>query len=299
MEPQQETWLAPDGERLPSLYWPAMGEPRGLIVAMHGLGGCANDFDPLAAHLAPKGWSLAAPEMRGQGRDPQRKRIGDVHDATIWPEDLRHFVRLTRERHPHLPTYVYGESLGGAVALHMTASLSAAQLPQGLILASPVLDITQPLAKWQVALFRSVAALAPRFRVDVDKFARRQPGDKRVTRDESHMERIRHAPHRFNRMTLRFLVSMHRLVADSREVAPRVTVPVLMIYAGHDIFIPTTLAEGVYDRLTAAPRREKVLFPDAFHLLLHDHDKAEVLAVVDHWLAREMECRQAPLDVAH
>jgi alpha-beta hydrolase superfamily lysophospholipase len=70
--------------------------------------------------------------------------------------------------------------------------------------------------------------------------------------------------------------------------APKIRAPVLVVYAEHDIFILPKLVEKFFARLGS---REKELrfFPESYHLLLHDHDKVEVLGRVEAWLLRRIE----------
>ena len=54
---------------------------------------------------------------------------------------------------------------------------------------------------------------------------------------------------------------------------------------------PGISALGVERAGTRLGSREKELrfFPESYHLLLHDHDKAQALACVEAWLLRRIE----------
>jgi alpha-beta hydrolase superfamily lysophospholipase len=65
-------------------------------------------------------------------------------------------------------------------------------------------------------------------------------------------------------------------------------VPVLVIYAANDVYIKPSRVEAFFDRL-GSKEKERYLFPESYHLLLHDHDKAEALEKIEAWLLRRID----------
>jgi alpha-beta hydrolase superfamily lysophospholipase len=285
---QARTWTAPDGERFSCSVWEPKGRcaPRAVVVAMHGLSGAALDYEPLGRHLAAHGVVTFAPELRGQGNDPVRKRRGDLASLDEWFADLRVFLDWVRQQHPATPLYCYGESMGAALLTRFFAGTGAAVPIAGLVLASPVVALPRRPAWWQQALFRFVLALAPRFRIDVRKLARSKKAGGEihiVTRDARHRAWFETASHKLDRFTIRFFRCLVELIEGCGAAAGRIHVPVLVLYAARDLFIQPVRVEEFFSRLGS---RDKALFlfPESYHLLLHDDDKALVLARIESWL---------------
>ena len=290
----QHEWKAPDGETFSYSLWgadlPPDERPRAVLVAVHGLSGAALDYEPLARHLTVHRVVTFAPELRGQGNDPDLKRRGDLARIEDWFADLSAFFALVRSRHPGAQIYYYGESMGAALLTRFLAQAREPDFPAGLVLASPVVEVPPGPTWWQELVFRIFLWGAPRYRVNVGKYVKRTDQDEWnwVTRDEAHRHWIQTAPHRITRFTVRFFRCLRELIGGCFEAAPRVTVPVLVIYAANDIYIKPARVEHFF-ALLGSREKELHFFPESYHLLLHDHDKAEVLERIEAWLLGRIE----------
>jgi alpha-beta hydrolase superfamily lysophospholipase len=289
----QHAWTAPDGEVFSYSLWEAGAASRAVMVAVHGLSGAALDYEPLGRHFAVHGITTFAPELRGQGNDPRKRRRGDLKSLDEWFADLQAFLELARARHPSGPLYCYGESMGAALLTRFFAREDARQDVDGLILASPVIALPRRPALWQRAVFQSLQAVAPRLRVNVRKLARsKKDGAIRiVTRDEAHRQWFETTSHKLDRFTLRFFRRLLELIEGCGAAAERVRLPVLVLYAANDLFILPARVEHFFERL-ATGDKECCFFPESYHLLLHDLDQGQVLERIESWLlprlAREM-----------
>jgi alpha-beta hydrolase superfamily lysophospholipase len=287
-------WTAPGGETFPYSLWDAglaPGQrPRAVVVAVHGLSGAALDFEPLGSRLAAHRVITFAPELRGQGNDPRPERRGDLAQIEEWFADLRAFFSLVRSRYPDAQIYYYGESMGAALLIRFLAQAGEPDLPAGLILASPVVVVPGKPDWWQQLVFRFLLWARHGHRIDVRKFTKRDSDDpsKWVTRDEAHRKWFATAPHKLESYTVRFFKCLFDLIGGCLEAAPRVKTPVLVVYAANDVFIPAARVEQFFAQLGS---REKELrfFPESYHLLLHDHDRAQVLERIESWLLRRIE----------
>jgi acylglycerol lipase len=283
----QREWTAPDGERFPYSVWEAATQPpRAIIVAVHGLSGAALDYEPLGSHLAREEITTCALELRGQGNDPVVARRGDMVSVEEWYADLRAFFALVRGQHPGVPVYYYGESMGAALLTRFLAQADQSEQPAGLILASPVIIVPGNPTWLRRVTFRILHFIAPKRRVDVSKYTkRRDANDPKywVTRDEAHREWFATASHRVTSFTFRFFKCLFDLLGGCMEAAPRITVPVLVIYPLHDVYISPQTVEEFIARL-GSREKESQLFPESYHLLLHDLDKAQALERIERWL---------------
>ncbi|HUB67323.1 MAG TPA: alpha/beta fold hydrolase [Candidatus Methylacidiphilales bacterium] len=285
-------WQAPDGETFSYSLWnlPAGENPRAVVIAIHGLSGAALDFEPLGRPLTGHGVVTIALELRGQGNDPRRERRGDLVQTGDWFRDLAAFFSLVRSRWSGAQIYVYGESMGAALSIRFLAQAAEIDQPAGLVLASPVVVMPSKPGWWREQVFRFLHWARPTHRINVRKFTKPKKNEppKLVTRDEAHRRWFETASHKLDCFTIRFFKNLHDLIDGCLADAPKIRAPVLVIYAEHDIFIPPKLVEKFFARLGS---REKELrfFPEAYHLLLHDHDKAEVLDRIEAWLLRRIE----------
>jgi alpha-beta hydrolase superfamily lysophospholipase len=290
----QHEWKAPDGETFAYSLWatdlPPDQRPRAVVVAVHGLSGAALDYEPLARHLATHRVVTFAPELRGQGNDPLPQRRGDLARIEDWFADLRAFFSLVRSRHPDAQIYYYGESMGAALLTRFLAQAGESDQPAGLVLASPVVAMSAKPSWWQEQVFRFFLWVRPTHRIDVREYTKRYDDDPStwVTRDEAHRRWFETAPHRIEFFTVRFFKCIRDLIDGCFDAAPRITVPVLVIYAANDVYIPPARVEQFFARL-GSREKEIHLFPESYHLLLHDYDKAQALEQIEAWLLRRID----------
>jgi alpha-beta hydrolase superfamily lysophospholipase len=293
----QHSWTAPDGEAFPYSLWAAEGTPRAIVIAVHGLSGAALDYEPLGAHLAKDGVSTYALELRGQGNDPVPQRRGDLARIEEWFVDLRAFFALVRGQHPGVPVFYYGESMGAALLTRFLAQAEKSEQPDGLILASPVVVVPADTGWWKRFVFHFFVLLTPKRRIDVSKFTKREDEEnpaKWVTRDPAHRRWFSTASHKITSYTFRFFKCLFDLIGGCLDAAPRIVVPVLVVYAANDVFISPAKVEEFFDRLGSVDK-ERELFPDSYHLLLHDFDRVQALTRIETWLKIRIHQRRTEI----
>ena len=127
-----ERYVTRDGLRLGLSHWDAIA-PKAVIVALHGMSDYSHAFALPAPWFAEQGITTYAYDQRGFGRSPNR---GLWAGENVMCQDLSDFVDLVRMRHPGLPVFVLGESMGGAVAMTAFASDTPPHA-DGVILVAP------------------------------------------------------------------------------------------------------------------------------------------------------------------
>jgi alpha-beta hydrolase superfamily lysophospholipase len=158
-----------------------------------------------------------------------------------------------------------------------------------------VVEVPSTPSLWQELIFRFFFFVAPTYRINVGKYVERTDQDSWnwVTRDEAHRQWIKTAPHRLTRFTVRFFHNLRALITGCFDAAPKIEVPVLVLYAANDIYIKPARVEAFFARL-GSHEKELQFFPESYHLLLHDYDKSEALARIEDWLLRQIEASHQP-----
>src|SRR5262249_56480097 len=93
---------------------PGNGQPKAVILGLHGFGDYRDAFDEPAEIWSRAGIVTYAYDQRGFGQSPTRGRWPGTETLV---EDAKAVAALLHERYPDLPIYVVGESMGGAPAL--------------------------------------------------------------------------------------------------------------------------------------------------------------------------------------
>ncbi|WP_300007436.1 alpha/beta hydrolase [Pseudonocardia sp.] len=161
------------GARGVELFWqgwlPA-GDPAGVLLLCHGLGEHSGRYGHVVDALAPDGWAVYGLDHRGHGRSGGRRAHLD-HYAD-WLDDFDAFRRLVVARHPGLPVFLLGHSMGGQIALAYALDHGADL--RGLVLSAPALA-SNAVPKAAVPVLRGLARLAPTLRpagIDATKISK-------------------------------------------------------------------------------------------------------------------------------
>jgi alpha-beta hydrolase superfamily lysophospholipase len=200
--------------------------------------------------------------------------------------DLADFVDVVKARHPGLPVYVLGESMGGAVAMTAFASKDPPKA-DGLILVSPAvwsrktMPFTYRVALWTVShSFRWWALSGSGLKIT--------PSDNvpmliAIARDPLFQKRARADA----------IYGLVSLMDEAYESPARLTkLPTLFLYGGRDQIIPKRPTEDVLKKLPSNVTVKH--YPQGYHMLLRDLDGGTRWADIAVWVASQARSRTGP-----
>jgi alpha-beta hydrolase superfamily lysophospholipase len=119
----------------PGWEWLDATQPlKGIIICVHGLGLNAKSYKSFANSITPYGYMVIAFDVRGFGSYLSSK-VGDKLNFSQCLSDISTVLKIINQDNPGTPIYLLGESMGGAIALQVTASHP--ELMNGLICSVP------------------------------------------------------------------------------------------------------------------------------------------------------------------
>lgn len=266
--------VAPDGARLPLRRWLPEGRPNAVILALHGFNDYSNAFTGPGAFWVERGIATYAYDQRGFGAAPNRGRwVGQ--DTLI--ADLKAALAAVRTRHPGVPVYLLGESMGGAIVMN---ALAGAEPPEasGAILVAPAVwgrDHMGPIPyaflwffshtiPWYTLTGQGLRIVA----TDNRELARQLALDPMVIKET-----------RFD--TIWGLVDM---MGNGYAAARSLKGPVLVLYGDKDEIVPD---RPIYDMLREIPETAQLtvaLYADGYHMLLRDLNALSRLQDIAAWI---------------
>ena len=106
---------ARDGCSIHALEWAPEGPPRGIVHLVHGISEHIGRYDETARFLAEHGFLVCGEDHLGHGRTVTDGSYGFFAPENGWTlaaRDVRALRKLEGARHPNLPYFLLGHSLG-------------------------------------------------------------------------------------------------------------------------------------------------------------------------------------------
>ncbi len=288
-----------DAARLPLSAWLPAGEPRAVILGLHGFNDYRRAFEETGEFLASRGFAVYAYDQRGFG---ETAHAGRWFGAKQMATDLCTVAGLLRQRHPGLPLYVIAESMGGAVALvaqegttqgsavspagsggpGIPEIVSGAHCPlrvDGLVLVAPAvwgrstMPALQRGALWLAAHTFPALTLSPRG-LDITP-----------TDNEAARRKLREDPLVIKKTRVDTLWGLSQLMERALAVAPAPELPTLILYGERDEIIPKQPICRWLSGLPGSPLHRLAVYQNGWHMLTRDLQANAVLSDIAVWLA--------------
>ena len=106
---------ARDGCSIHALEWAPEGPPRGIVHLVHGISEHIGRYDETARFLAEHGFLVCGEDHLGHGRTVTDGSYGFFAPENGWTlaaRDVRALRKLEGARHPNLPYFLLGHSMG-------------------------------------------------------------------------------------------------------------------------------------------------------------------------------------------
>jgi len=255
-----EAFIAADGAKLPVRSWLPEGEPRAVIVALHGMNDYRAFFDIPGERLAKDGIATYAYDQRGFGGAPDP---GGWFGERVMQDDLYAMLRLAAAKHPGKKLFVLGESMGAAVT--MTAlTRPDADLPKlaGAILVAPAVWSRDTMPWYQSAALWVASHTVPGMTLTGRGLHITATDNMEVlikmSRDPLVLKETRVAA----------IDGLCDLMDDAMRAAPSLKPPALVLIADKDEVIPPEASKAMAATLPASV--DVKYYPENYHMMLRD-----------------------------
>jgi acylglycerol lipase len=264
-----------DGAHGVEIFWQAWTPAaaiRAVVLLAHGASEHSGRYAWVAERLVDSGYALYAPDHRGHGRSDGRRAVIDRLDRAV--QDLDTTRALASERHPDVPVFLLGHSMGGALAIEY--ALRYQERLAGLALSAPLaaLETASPVTRAIGALLSAVAPATGVFAIDPALVSR----DPAVVRDYEQDPLNYHG-----RVPARTVAELSAAIGGFPERLPELSLPLLVMYGTADELVATEGSAMVHERAGSDDNRI-IAYEGLRHEILNEPERERVVRDLVAWL---------------
>lgn len=269
------TLATQDGLSLHFSRWEPDGAPRAVVYLVHGLGEHAGRYAHVAEALNRAGFAFWGIDLRGHGRSEGPRG----HAPSL--ERLLDDISLMIQANSRIGSaFLYGHSLGGALALHF-----GRLRPEGLtgvVVSGAWLRLRFAPPRYKLILARILPKFAPKLALasglDV----------KALSRDGSVVEAYVNDPLVHDRITAQLGAIMIALADDLMSHPESFRLPLLMMHGELDGLTDPNAAHEYFDGVGSLDKTLQI-WPGQFHEVHNEPEQSEVIDRIISWLEAHLE----------
>lgn len=228
-----------------------------VVIMVHGLAEHSSRYTPAATYLSSQGFAVYTFDLRD------------------YLADLGIFISRVQEREPDKPIFLFGHSLGGAIAtlfvIRYQPHLS------GLLLSAPALKTGSsipPLLVRLSGLARRIAPKLPTIKLEASA----------ISRDPKVVEAYKQDPLVYRGGILaRTGAEINGAIKEIQSRMEEVTLPLLILHGTADRITEVEGSKQLHARAGSEDKQLK-LYEGLYHEILNEPEKEQVLENIKGWL---------------
>ena len=261
--------------------WLPEGEPRAVLLIVHGLAEHSGRYGNVVNHFVPLGYAVYGIDHFGHGKSVGRRVY--VNRFNDYTNTLKVYFDMIREWQPDKPIFLVGHSMGGLIgAVYLLDHQSELA---GAVLSGPAVKIPNHVTPAMLVLGKILSALIPRFGL----LALEADG---VCRDPAVVQAYVSDPlvHR-GKATARLAAEMLKAMQTISGQAARITLPILIVQGSADRLVNPAGARMLYNMVSSADKEIRI-YDGFYHEVFNEPEHDKVLRDVEIWLEAHLGPRK-------
>ncbi|KAJ8492204.1 hypothetical protein OPV22_013925 [Ensete ventricosum] len=264
---------------------------KGLVCFCHGYGDtCTFFFEGISKKLASVGYGVFAMDYPGFGLSEGLHGYIPSFDSLV--DDVIECFSKIKENPEYqgLPSFLFGQSMGGAVALKV--HFKQPHTWDGAILVAPMCkmadDVIPPWPVQQILI--CIAKILPREKLVPQKDLAEMSFKDIKKREQCSYNVIAYK----DKPRLRTAVEMLRTTQEIERRLEEISLPLIILHGEADIVTDPSVSKALYEK-TSSLDKKLCLYKDAYHSILEGESDEMIFKVLDDiisWL-EEHCCRRA------
>ncbi|GAA0154586.1 hypothetical protein Leryth_004889 [Lithospermum erythrorhizon] len=278
-------------EQFTCRWLPSSSSPKALVFLCHGYGmECSNFMKVVGVKLASDGYAVFGIDYEGHGQSTGSRCYIKKFDNLV--NDCTEFFQsvCAQPEYKYKRRFLYGESMGGAVAL--LAHRKNPAFWHGAVLVAPMCKISEKVKPHPVviSILTKVEDVIPKWKIvpskDIIDSAFKDP----IKREEVRGNKFAYQAKPRLKTALEMLRTSMNLEASLSEV----TIPFLLLHGEADIVTDPEVSRALYERASSKDKTFK-LYPGMWHALTagEPDDNVEIVfSDIISWLDKRCDASQ-------
>ena len=254
-------------------YWLPEGEPKAILLVVHGLAEHSGRYMNVVNFLVPSGYAVYGIDHIGHGKsDGKRVYVKRFQDYT---KTLKNYFDMIREWQPEKPIFLIGHSMGGLI--------SAAYLLEhqdelsGAVLSGPGIKVPDNISQAIIFVGKILSIITP-------KAGLIQLDAEGVSRDLAVVDAYVNDPLVYTgKITARLGAELLKAMQYVTDQAPKIRLPIMIVQGSDDKLVDPSGAQLLYDLVSSKDKTIKI-YNGFYHEVFNEPEHEQVLNDVKTWI---------------
>lgn len=265
-----------DGLSLFGQSWQPEDRPRAVVCLVHGIGEHSGRYVHVADSLIQSGYALISFDLRGHGKSEGPRGHTPSYEALM--QDISSLLELANKQFPKLPSFLYGHSLGGNLALNYV--LRHQPQLKGVIVTDPWFRLAFEPSASKIILGKIANKIYPSF----------SQSSGLDTKALSHDPEVVHAyendPLVHDHISARMFIGIYQSGQWALEHASEFSLPLLLMHGGADKITSVKASSEFAGKITENYTLK--IWNGLYHEIHNEPEKEEVFKFLIDWLDKEI-----------
>lgn len=274
-------WKSPSKINIYAQSWWSDNEkyatPKGIILLIHGLGEHSSRYQHVAAFFTHYGFAILTCDRSGHGKS-SGKRGHIAKYSEVYDDIVKLHSEATR-RHPNIPVFLYGHSMGGGIVIDYLLNKKHTGL-KGVIATSPLLEPAFKPPAFLLFLGKLIRPIYPKFTQD------NQLDANLISRDKLVVDAYVNDPLNHGKVTSETAIGMLKSGKNSLKTVDKVNLPLLLIHGSKDGITSSAATQKFAQKATGDITLK--IWEGGYHELHNEPEKLEVLDYIYQWILQKL-----------
>ncbi len=254
-------------------YWLPEGEPKALLLVVHGLAEHSGRYMNVVNFLVPSGYAVYGIDHVGHGKSNGGRVYVERFDD--YTKTLKKYLDKIREWLPEKPIFLIGHSMGGLIS---TAYMLEYQDElSGAVLSGPSVKVPDNISQATIFLGKLLSIIIPKAGII-------QLDAEGISRDPAVVDEYVNDPLVYKgKITARLGAELLKVMQRVTGQASKIRLPIMIVQGSDDKLVDPSGARLLYDLVSSKDKTIKI-YNGFYHEVFNEPEHEQVLNDVKTWI---------------